>query len=184
MRVLVLDPGERVGWATAEVGNGAMLDEQHRLSVAQMLDESREFDPLEPVKTRAIKLLTVQDHGISFLKDMALAVYRSLIVNGTYDVVVCEDWRLSARHAKRLIGSNMQSSQFIGMVRLCCWVANVQLVMQPPAAMSTAERALNCGHPSADDIRHRLSKLPKSHDDSHDGSALLHLWAWFFGRYV
>jgi hypothetical protein len=157
MRVLAVDPGERVGWATAIVhgqdGGGHHLE--------------------------------VTGHGIAFLKDAALQIHQAVAVEKRFDVVIYETFLLTARGAKVMVGSDLQTAQFVGMVRQSAWLNPVcQLVPQGPAAMSSARKSLRCGHPSAEDVALRISKLPKSHDDSHDGSALLHLWNFFFERYV
>lgn len=157
MRVLALDPGQRVGWASADVF---------------------------PQEGPMIPRLIVRDHGIMSLRDAALAVYKAIVVEQRYDHVVYESWRLTAKGARVLQGDDMQSSQFIGMVRLCCWLSGTPITAQAPAVMASARRSLHMGGPSADDIRERIAKLPRSHDESHDGSALLHLWHWFFERYV
>lgn len=156
MRVLVLDPGERVGWASAQI-----------------------------VTNGERSLLHVTGHGIAYLKDMALAVHQAVVVEKKYDVVVFEKWVLTAKGARVSVGSHMESSQFVGMVRLCCWLAGVKVVGQPTSALSSADRSLKCGHPSAADVADRIAKADVgSHDDGHDASALRHLWTFFFERYV
>lgn len=162
MRVLAVDPGERIGWCTADVSPALTATTTRPAELAQ---------------------LHVVDHGISYLKDMALAVHLGVVVEGKYDVVVCESWRLSAKGARVSIGSDMPSSQFVGMVRLCCWVAGVPFVEQGPAAMSTARRTFD-NHPSGAAIRDIIATLPAAHDERHNESALLHLWFYFRERYV
>jgi hypothetical protein len=161
VRVLVLDPGERVGWASAVVTPWAY--------------DAPGGEPR----------LDVTGHGIAYLKDMAVAVYNALVLDEKYDVVVFEQWRLTAKGARVSVGSEMESSQFIGMVRLACWVAGVKIVKQPTSALSSADRSLKCGHPSAADVAARIAAADKgSHDDGHDGSALRHLWTYFFKEFV
>ena len=163
IRVLALDPGQRVGWAKAE----AHVHSGH--------SKSRDGWPR----------LIVEDHGIAPLRDAALAVHKAVVLEDRVDVVVMEKFILTARGAKFLVGDDLQTSQFVGMVRQCCWLnPRVKLVEQMPAAMATGRKALRAGWPGAADIRERLAKLPKSHDESHDGSALLHLAAWFHRVYA
>jgi hypothetical protein len=158
MRVLVLDPGERVGWATADV-------------VQAGTDHGFE--------------LRVTGHGMAYLKDMAMSVYKAIAIEKKYDVVVYERWALTARGAKVSVGSEMESSQFIGMVRLCCWLSGTRIKKQNTSALSSADRSLKCGHPSAADVARRIAAADAvSHDDGHDGSALRHLWTFFFDEYV
>jgi hypothetical protein len=171
IRVLAVDPGERVGWATAtiwpESGNRG----------------SAHVDTLPP--PGPLPQLKVVDHGIAFLKDAATQIYNAVVVEDRIDVVIYETWILTRRGAQISVGSDMQSSQFVGMVRLAAWLnPRVQLVAQGPKEMRSATKSLRCGHPSAGDVAERIRKLPKSHDESHDGSALLHLWHYFFERYV
>lgn len=110
MRVLAIDPGERVGYATGEIVD----------------------DPVKP----GAKTLRVTGHGISFLKDFALKLHE---VAGGYDVIVYETWRLRAALANRFAGSDFPAVQLVGMIRLCAWVnPNVKLVGQGPAIKSTA----------------------------------------------
>lgn len=153
MRVLAVDPGERVGWA---VGN-CILD----------------------TGTTPDTRLEVEDHGIHFLKDFALAADLA-IRNGKYDYVVVEPFRIRPEKAKSFIGNDMPTIQLIGMLRLACWVSGTPYVESPPSNKTTARMSLRHG---GDDIAARLAKLPKSHDDAHDGDALLHLWNFYFERY-
>jgi hypothetical protein len=155
VRVLALDPGERVGWAAG---------------VASVTGQ-------EPAE------LHVTAHGIDYLKDCALAVHQAVAIEKRYDVVVYETYRLTAKGARVLVGSDLQPAQFIGMVRLSCWLAGVKLVPQGPKEKSSALKSMK-SHPSGADIQARLDKMPKSHDDGHDGDALLHLWHWFWARYA
>ena len=173
MRVLALDPGQRVGWARAVVR--PMRPSRGYVAESDVLP-SPSLRPME---------LRVEDHGIAALRDAALAVHKAIVLEDRIDVVVLEKFILTARGAKVLVGDDLQTSQFIGLVRLCCWLnPRVKLVMQPARRDRPYRRSLNCDHPAARDILARLEKLPKSHDDSHDGSALQHLWDWFFERYV
>lgn len=144
MKVLVIDPGERVGWCTASV-----------------------------IKSAGLTVLT---HGITPLKEFGLKVNE---VFGNYDVVVYETWRLAAGMAAKFAGNDMQSSQLIGMIRLSAWQnPQTKLVAQPPGKMKTGAKV------ATPQIREILDRLPKAHDESHDGSALLHLSYWYWKTYV
>lgn len=158
MNVLAIDPGERTGWAVGTVVNPA-----------------GPIDKLRPLPT----WLRVEDHGISYLRDFALALHRSVVIEDKYDVVVYENWRLRPDKARSFIGSQFPTVQLIGMIRLCAWLnPRVRLVEQTPADKTTAKRAL--AHPQGADIHTRLQKMPANHDDGHDGDALLHLWHWYW----
>lgn len=160
MRVLAVDPGERVGWCTATVHEDVMPRSQW----------PNEFE--------------VTAHGISFLKDAALAIHKAVVLEDRIDVIVYETWILTARGARVSVGSDMQSSQFVGMVRQSAWLnPRVQLVPQSPGAMRSADKSMRA-HPSGAAMQEIIDKLPKAHDDSHDGSALRHAWTYFFERYV
>lgn len=159
LRVLAMDPGERVGWATGWIElPGDSTPHDHEVS--------------EPT-------LTIDTHGISFLKDMALKLHT---VAQEYDVIVYETWRLRADKARSFIGSEFLSSQFIGMVRLCAWLSpHTTLVPQGPGTKKTADKYIAAHQP---DIQRRLDALPKNHDDGHDGDALRHLAFFFFNKHV
>lgn len=149
MRILAIDPGERVGWATGHV-------------VADLADGS----------TR----IGVLNHGITALKPFAVKLGTSF---AGYDVVVYETFRLRANVARKFAGNDMQTSQLIGVIRYLSWLhPHVKLVGQGPAIKSTAEKTL------PDDIQAIIAGLPKAHDDSHDGDALLHLWHWYWSKYI
>lgn len=150
MRVLAIDPGERVGWARGVITG--------------------------PTQDGTMDLV-IEDHGIAGLRDFAVKLRE---VFGTYDVVVFEEYRISAepRKLKAHIGSDVPTLQLIGMIRAESWHhPNVKLVKQSPSKKATALKVIPKAYP---DIAERLAKLPQTHDDAHDGDALLHLayWHW------
>lgn len=154
MRVLALDPGERVGWARADIADDG------------------EWSDLR--------------HGITPLKDMALAVHAATVLADLdarepvgYDVVVMEDFRLSPMGAKHLIGSSFPTVQFIGMVRLCCWLSNTKLVTQGASIKDTADKSMKALRP---ELWETVSR-PIRHDDGHDQDALRHLWYYTFKQF-
>lgn len=154
MRVLFLDPGEKVGWAHATVTPAPL---------------GSEGSP---------PALEITGHGITALKDFAIKLHE---VAGEYDLIGYETWRLSAEHARKFIGNDFQPVQFIGMVRLCAWVNNVRLVSKPPKCKDNALLSVHA-HPQGAQVVEILDRLPKSHDDAHDGDALLHLWHWYWEK--
>lgn len=151
MRVLALDPGDRVGWARADVDPSSGTWDDFR-------------------------------HGITPLKDMALAAYRALVDGHpetgepAYDLVVCEDWRLYPHLAKTMVGSAFPSVQFIGAVRLSCWLSGVRMVMQGAAIKSTADKTMKVLRPEL----HEQVTTPRAHDDAHDLDAIRHLWFYTY----
>jgi hypothetical protein len=162
VRILALDPGERVGWNTATISH-------------------------EPLPTPAPSL-RIDDYGILPQKRCALAMFGAngwslpglWITNGQFDVVICESWILSAHGAKVSVGEEMLSSQFIGQVRLASWLTPyTRLVMQPPRAMNTGKLALLDDRPDYAAIRTIIEAAPKAHDDSHYVSSLLHTVRYF-----
>lgn len=135
MRILALDPGEKVGWARTEVD----------------------------AKGKTSELV----HGISTLKDMAMRL--SIAFDG-YDVVVCETFIVPP--GSRLTGS-FPTVQFIGMVRLLSWqTPKVDMIWQAPRVMHTAAKTIQKLKPSWAEIINQGG----AHDDTHDYSAILHLW--------
>lgn len=157
MRVLALDPGERVGWCVATL----QPDDDHRY------------------------LLEVTGHGMAYLKEMAIAVHQAVAVEEKYDLVIYEKWILTAKGARVSVGSSMESSQFVGMLRLACWLSGTKCIGQRTSALSTADRSLKCGHPSAAGVQALIDAADAvAHDEGHHGSALRHLWTWFFTEHV
>ncbi|MGZ6570493.1 MAG: hypothetical protein ACXVHB_05810 [Solirubrobacteraceae bacterium] len=160
-RVLALDPGDKVGWARADIHDDGTWENVR--------------------------------HGITPLKPMALAVHRSLVPPSPlrpvaeYDAVVMERWALYAHKAKAMIGSEIPSAQFIGMVKMSCWLAGVPCVMQNAAKVnSNRSDVLAPAEASMKKLRPELFELvtqPGAHDDQHDLVALKHLWAYTFDNY-
>ncbi len=151
-RVLVIDPGERVGYCVARISNDDPVD--------------GEFAP---------DTIVIESHGITDLKTFALALPEAL---SKYDTVVVETWRLQAGREREFIGSEFLPVQLIGMIRLLCWQnPDVKLVWQSPARKKTGEKYAR-GH--LPHITELLDRLPKSHDDAHDGDAVLHAVVYYF----
>lgn len=161
-RVLALDPGDKVGWARADIADdGTWTDFRH---------------------------------GITELKACAMRVHNALNVwegdgwgRCQYDVVVMERWALYAHMAKALVGSEIPSAQFIGMVKLSCWLAGVPCVMQnardvnsnTPGRLAPAEASMKKLRPEL----FELVTQPGAHDDLHDMVAIKHLWLHCFRNY-
>lgn len=117
MKVLAIDPGERVGWAVGEVG---CLDVGDDPAVGQHL--------------------SVLTHGITALKPFALKLFEAI---AGYDVVVYETYRISANHVKHHIGSDVPTLQLIGMIRAAAWLhPAVKIVGQGPAIKKTADKTM------------------------------------------
>lgn len=155
MRVLALDPGERVGWAYANINpkTGAWEDFAH---------------------------------GILELKPCAMEVYGMCrngdswadIPVGGVDLIVMEEWALYANKANEMIGSTFPSVQFIGMVKLSAWLGGVPVIMQGARKQNQARKSMPPRHPDLWKLVEAGER--RAHDDSHDMSAILHLWAWTF----
>lgn len=147
-RILAIDPGEKVGWAHGDLG----------------WEHPADYDQgLPPV-------LVITGHGITPLKDFAVKLSE---VFGDYDVVVYETFRLYPHMARKLVGNDMQTAQLVGMIRLCSWLnPATKLVSQGATIKKTAEKRIPNELPQVQVI---LDRMPKSHDDAHDGDALLHL---------
>lgn len=150
MRVLAIDPGEKVGWA-----HGTIADASTDEGAGTTLELTGQG--ITPLKPFAAKLIEVAD---------------------AYDVLVYEDYRISAAKLRQHIGSNVPTLQLIGMIRLAAWHRDVSLVTQRPADKTTALKTAPAW------LTANLAGLPKAHDESHDGDALLHLWFYFWKRYV
>lgn len=153
MRVIALDPGKLTGWAAANITDDGTWS---RLS-----------------------------HGILSAKDMVMALYTGQIppqlmieagIGRAYDVIVYEDWVLYRSHAEEYIGSDMPYSQQIGQYRLIAWLSEAKIVKQPASRMKFARTQVHAWWPSTAAIIDSIEA--RQHKDGHDGSALLHLFAW------
>jgi hypothetical protein len=153
LRVLALDPGERVGWARAVLGeDGTWSEFRHGIT------------PLWDMATATTDAL-----GIAYGQhDVAAA--------SDYDVVVMEEWRLYPHMANNFVGSAFPSVQFIGAVRLCCKLSGTKLVMQGASVKKTADKTLAKLRPDL----HELVTRPIKHDDGHDLDAIRHLWVYTY----
>lgn len=151
MRVLALDPGERVGWARADIAeDGTWSEFRHGIT------------PLWDMALAVHSSLLV--HG----------AYDD--PRPDYDVVVMEDWRLYPHMAQQFVGSAFPSVQFIGAVRLCCRLSGTKLVMQGASVKKTADKTLQKLRPEL----HELVTRPIKHDDGHDLDAIRHLWVYAY----
>lgn len=86
-----------------------------------------------------------------------------------YQTVVYESWRLRKSSAMDLVGSDLQSSQCIGAIKLACWLAQkrghfVRVRNQEPAIKNVI-----------DSMKGGKDYLPKS-DKEHPKDAVRHLW--------
>lgn len=86
-----------------------------------------------------------------------------------YDTIVYESWRLRKSSAMDLIGSDLQSSQCIGAIKLAAWIAQkngyaVRVRSQEPAIKNVI-----------DSMKGGTDYLPKS-DKMHPKDAVRHLW--------
>ena len=109
-RVLAVDPGEKVGWATIELHEGE--------DFVDAVDDGR------------------LHHGIQPLKESALWIHET----SSIDRIVYETWRLRAGKAEEFTGSQFLSVQYIGMVRLCAWIHGAKVVPQSPTIKNTADK--------------------------------------------
>jgi hypothetical protein len=160
MRVLSLDPGEKVGWARADIDpDGKWTDVRH---------------------------------GITPLRDMAIAVHESMTrfpvlapgepltkYASDYDNVVIEDWSLFPGEINKFAGSRFPAVQFIGAVKCCCWVSGVPLTVYQPAQKEPTLKAMA----KLDPELHELVTRSIAHDDGHDQDALIHLFRYTWLNY-
>lgn len=116
--------------------------------------------------------LKVTNQGVHALKDFALKLYESY---AKYDVVIYETWRLYPGMGKALVGNDMQPAQLVGMIRLCGWLnPKVKLVSQGASIKKTALRTMPA------EIKDRFERSSEQHDQD----ALMHLWFYFWEKYV
>jgi len=165
-RILALDPGDRVGWASAEVhDDGTWTSLRHGI---------------EDLKACALEVHYALGHELRYA-GVAGNLPRDL------DLIVMERWALYATHAKKLVGSEIPSAQFIGAVKLSCWLAGVPCVMQGAAKVnSNKPGVLAPAEASMKKLRPELFEFvtqPIAHDDGHDLVAIKHAWQWTFENY-
>lgn len=135
-KVLVLDPGEKVGWARAEVDDlGNWSDVRHGIT---------------PLWEMADAIADVQD----------LNEYS----DEPYDVIVCESWRLYGSHAKTMIGSSFPSVQFIGAVKLICRLTGTEYVSQPASDKKVGLARLEVDYPDYYELATRAIAHDDGHD--------------------
>lgn len=77
--------------------------------------------------------LVIDSFGFDPWKKAAMDYMRVMEGDNPFDVVVYESWRLRRGKEKELIGSDMQSSQCIGIIKYGAWKAHAQLVTSEPA---------------------------------------------------
>lgn len=115
------------------------------------------------------------DSGIAPLQTMALRLGESI---GEYDVMIYESWRLFPDKAREQIGSEMQTSQMIGIIRYLAWINDVELVRQDPAIKKTANKV------ARGEFADLIAREPKTHDDAHNVDAVRHLYYWWWNTNI
>lgn len=154
-RVLALDPGALVGWASAEIDDDGVW---HNLEHG-----------IDSLKDSAIQI--AWDMGVDY------AHHKFPI----YDVIVVENWTLYRQHAEDYIGSDMPYSQYIGMIRLISWLADTKLVFYPAERKSHFLKSMGALRPELYDMVNK--GLARAHRDSHDMDAIIHLWGYTFENF-
>jgi len=154
--ILALDPGEKVGWNTAHV--------EHDRGGANTLH--------------------IDKYGILRMKTAGVGLFdpESELYVPAVDVLIFERWVLTAKGAQDNIGLEMESSQFVGMVRLAAWLTNGQTTLkgQLPKDMNTARLVLqDRGRADYNVIAGIIEAAPARHDDSHYVSSILHTVKYF-----
>lgn len=138
MRVLALDPGERVGWARADVNDAGQWSElRHGIT---------ELRPMALSVRESLAGPTPNSPG--------------------YDLVICEEWRLYPHKAQEMIGSSFPSVQFIGMVQLCCWTSGVKLKKQGAGVMTTGDKWMRRLNPELHEMVNAPRAHDDAHDMS------------------
>lgn len=158
MRVLWIDPGESVGWATATLGQVAAPESPWHIGDIEW--------------------------GIEKLKPFAL---RLLERAGDYDVIGFERYIIhGGRDLAAHLGTDVPTLQLVGMIRLAAWRAqqqrsdgSPQILWQDPSAKNKGKGAAR--HLFPVEIQQVIADaLTGPHDEGHHGDALLHLAAWYY----
>ena len=147
MRILALDPGVTVGWATGTLH----------------------------LPSKGVEGVADLEYGTTPMKEFMIH-YSSRLreEEPPYDVIVYESWLLRRKEALSLVGSDLPSSQVIGVIRNEVWMANRRPIRPI---------GLHRQHPqdkrSIDAHMGGTAYLPKS-DVDHARDAIRHLYyyAW------
>lgn len=153
--MLAIDPGERIGWCHGEI-------------------EYCGQDGIGQPKSK----LSVTGHGINTA--MAFMDKFAETVAG-YDRVIYEIYRIQPGKERQHIGSEVPTLQFIGMIRIICRLAGVKCDRQTLTHRDTGFKRAPKWCPQIQEI---IERLPKSHDDAHDGDALAHLAYYYTQHYL
>lgn len=117
-------------------------------------------------------------HGITPLKEFAVKLADAF---DHYDVVIYETYRLI--RAKNREGSEMPTSQLIGMIRLLGWLhPEVKLVRQTPNNKNSINKVIA----SSDHTKFKelIARESGTHDDAHDIDAIRHLYYYWWKQHV
>jgi hypothetical protein len=138
VRIIAFDPGEATGWAI-----GTLYDDD------------------------TPKQLCIEAFGHDPWKKVSLEYDRAMRGDNPFDVVVYESWRLRRNKAKELIGSDMQPSQGIGIIKLGAWVSGARLITSEPMYKDVIDSMMG-----------GTEYLPKRDGVEHERDAVRHLcWA-------
>lgn len=137
-KVIAFDPGEVTGWAMG------LLDTEARPPT-----------------------LLITAFGHDPWKKVSLEYDRMMRGEAPADVVVYESWRLRPDKAKELVGSDMQPSQGIGIIKLGAWVSKAQLITSEPKYKTVIDAMMG-----------GTEYLPERDGVEHERDAVRHLcWA-------
>ena len=78
-----------------------------------------------------------------------------------FDIVVYESWRLRSTNAKQLTGSDLQSSQAIGAIKMAAWHSGAFLCTSEPSHKPVIDKAMGGdGYlPARDQVEHYRDAL-------------------------
>jgi len=164
MKVIWIDPGETVGWATAEVYPG------------------HAYDPERPTDAVVPASLKVLDYGNTKMKRFCLA-----LLDGAhkYGVIGFETYTIRADRLRMHAGSTVPTLQCVGAIRLAAWEAQREAALGGPKLLEQEPNRQSRGRGAAklyfsDDIQAAIAHADENpHDEGHYASALLHLAAWY-----
>jgi len=157
MKVIWIDPGETVGWATAEV----------TLSTDYSADEPQ---------------LEVLDYGNTKMKRFCLSLLNS---TEEYGVIGFETYTIRPDTFRIHVGSTVPTLQCVGAIRLAAWAHQARLIGAGPRILEQDAGKQSRGRGAAklyfsDDVQAAISYADANkHDEGHYASALLHLASWY-----
>lgn len=152
-RVIALDPGQRTGYAIAE-----MSEDYFRLVESGVMPQ------------REMALVLAKWQALDWPTERLSSVARPAVPR--FNVITWESWRPRRKNGSMdwIEGDRLLPAQHVGQIRLIAWMSGAKMVEQEPADKSAFTASL----PAV------LDDLDQESNEQHDQDARWHLWGYFF----